>query len=37
MPTMAIANTVCNGDDIVDEAGESILKDLTELMRGKKT
>lgn len=33
---IALANTVCNGDDIVDDAGDRILKDLTELMRGKK-
>ncbi|MBF0503990.1 MAG: phosphate signaling complex protein PhoU [Candidatus Omnitrophica bacterium] len=33
---IALATTVCAGDDIVDEAGDRILKDLTELMKGKK-
>ena len=31
-----LANAVCERDDVVDAAGDKILKDLTELMRGKK-
>ena len=31
-----LAQSVCNMDNIVDEAGDKILRDLTELMRSKK-
>jgi phosphate transport system protein len=31
-----MAQRVCDRDDIVDEAGDKILKDLTDVMRGKK-
>src|SRR5208283_4829940 len=33
---IAMARSVCEQDDIVDEAGDKILKDLTVTMRGKK-
>jgi phosphate transport system protein len=33
---VVLAQAVCLRDNIVDEAGDKILKDLTELMRGKK-
>jgi len=33
---VALANSVCDRDNIVDEAGDKILKDLTEIMHGKK-
>jgi phosphate transport system protein len=33
---IALAQLVCNRDDIVDEAGDKILKDLTDIMKGKK-
>jgi phosphate transport system protein len=32
----ALAKTVCDRDDTVDDAGDKILKDLTVIMRGKK-
>jgi len=31
-----MAQAVCNRDNIVDEAGDKILKDLTDVMKGKK-
>lgn len=31
-----LANAVCHRDNVVDDAGDKILKDLTELMRSKK-
>ena len=31
-----LAQAVCNGDNTVDEAGDKILKDLTQVMRAKK-
>ena len=31
-----LAHAVCDRDDIVDEAGDKILKDLTDVMKGKK-
>jgi phosphate transport system protein len=31
-----LAQRVCDRDDIVDEAGDKILKDLTDIMKGKK-
>ena len=33
---IAMAQLVCDRDDIVDEAGDKILKDLTDVMKGKK-
>ncbi len=33
---IALAKSVCDRDDIVDEAGDKILKDLTGVMKGKK-
>jgi len=33
---IALAQLVCDRDDIVDKAGDKILKDLTVVMRGKK-
>ena len=33
---IALAQSVCDRDDIVDEAGDKILKDLINVMRGKK-
>jgi phosphate transport system protein len=33
---VALAKLVCDRDDIVDDAGDKILKDLTVIMRGKK-
>ena len=33
---IALAQLVCDRDDIVDEAGDKILKDLTDVMKGKK-
>ena len=33
---ITVAQLVCDRDDIVDEAGDKILKDLTDIMHGKK-
>jgi len=33
---IALAHLVCDRDDVVDQAGDKILKDLTVVMRGKK-
>lgn len=33
---IALAKSVCDRDDTVDEAGDKILKDLTDVMKGKK-
>ena len=33
---VSLANAVCERDNVVDSAGDNILKDLTELMRNKK-
>ncbi len=33
---VALANSVCNRDNVVDGAGDKILKELTEIMRAKK-
>jgi len=33
---IALAQSVCDRDDIVDEVGDKILKDLIDIMRGKK-
>lgn len=33
---VVLAQAVCNRDNIVDEAGDKILKDLTDIMKGKK-
>src|SRR5579863_5532686 len=33
---IALAQRVCDRDDIVDAAGDKILKDLTDVMKGKK-
>ena len=33
---IALAQRVCDRDDVVDEAGDKVLKDLTDVMKGKK-